>query len=187
MPTSPRKSSSLTRIFSILSGGSERDNAEETRTRRDVKKKCLVLHGWRSNAKVSAEHAKHLHLQKKFEKIHLLKGTVRAEEAADDITGGMFLGPWFSWVDDVGGKNAEKDVVRALKHVVRFVRKHGPYSSAVGFSQGGRSRFVVVEDGGFASVGSRGCVFVEERGGNVWREREIDRSGGACVRSTFER
>ena len=76
VPTSPRKSSSLTRIFSILSGGSERDNAEETRTRRDVKKKCLVLHGWRSNAKVSAEHAKHLHLQKKFEKIHLLKGTV---------------------------------------------------------------------------------------------------------------
>ena len=50
-----------------------------------------------------------------------------------------------------------------------------------------RSRFVVVEDGGFASVGSRGCVFVEERGGDVWREREIDRSGGACVRSTFER
>ena len=86
---------------------------------------------------MSAEHAKHLHLQKKFEKIHLLKGTVRAEEAADDITGGMFLGPWFSWVDDVGGKNAEKDLVRALKHVVRFVRKHGPYSSAVGFSQGG--------------------------------------------------
>ena len=137
VPTSPRKSSSLTRIFSILSEGSERDNAEETRTRGDVKKKCLVLHGWRSNAKVSAEHAKHLHLQKKFEKIHLLKGTVRAEEAADDITGGMFLGPWFSWVDDVGGKNAEKDLVRALKHVVRFVRKHGPYSSAVGFSQGG--------------------------------------------------
>ena len=136
-PNSPTKSSSLTRIFSILSEGSERDNAEETRTRRDVKKKCLVLHGWRSNAKVSAEHAKHLHLQKKFEKIHLLKGTVRAEEAADDITGGMFLGPWFSWVDDVGGKNAEKDLVRALKHVVRFVRKHGPYSSAVGFSQGG--------------------------------------------------
>ena len=135
---------------------------------------------------MSAEHAKHLHLQKKFEKIYLLKGTAKAEEAADDITGGMFLGPWFSWVDDVGGKNAEKDVVRALKHVVRFVRKHGPYSSALDFLKALSFR-CCRGDGGFASVGSRGCVFVEERGGNVWREREIDRSGGACVRSTFER
>ena len=54
----------------------------------------------------------------------------------------MFLGPWFSWVDDINnddidGKCKEEDLVKALRYVVKFVRKHGPYASAVGFSQGG--------------------------------------------------
>ncbi|CAL6439844.1 unnamed protein product [Bathycoccus prasinos] len=57
----------------------------------------------------------------------------------------MFLGPWFSWVDDINnddidGKSKEEDLVKALRYVVKFVRKHGPYASAVGFSQGGAIR-----------------------------------------------
>jgi acyl-CoA synthetase (AMP-forming)/AMP-acid ligase II len=101
------------------------------------KKKCLVVHGWRSNAKVSKEHAKHLNLEGKFDKIHLMKGTSRAKEAADEVTEGMFLGPWFSWVDDIHGETAGEDLVKALQHVVKFVGAHGPYASVVGFSQGG--------------------------------------------------
>lgn len=60
--------------------------------------KCLVLHGWRSNSRVSEVHSKRLRLFQHFAETHCVDGTDEATRAADDATSDLIDGPWFSWV-----------------------------------------------------------------------------------------
>ena len=148
-----------------LTPGRGQNDAEENNDANKNKRKCLFVHGWRSNARVSKEHAKHLNLDQKFRQIHLIKGTKHSNEASDELTEGMFLGPWFSWVDDINnddidGKSKEEDLVKALRYVVKFVRKHGPYASAVGFSQGGALVSLLSRREVLEKLGVEGDVFL---------------------------
>mgnify|MGYP000851189965 FL=1 len=148
-----------------LTPGRGQNDAEENNDNEKNKRKCLFVHGWRSNARVSKEHAKHLNLDTKFQQIHLIKGTKHSNEASDELTEGMFLGPWFSWVDDINnddidGKSKEEDLVKALRYVVKFVRKHGPYASAVGFSQGGALVALLSRREVLEKLGVEGDVFL---------------------------
>ena len=111
---------------------------------RDKRSKALVLHGWRSNAKVSEIHARRLKLVEWFAKTYCVDGTDAAPTAASESMSDLIDGPWYSWVDEIHGNVAEgtseereKKLVEALRGVVNFVREHGPYDCAVGFSQGG--------------------------------------------------
>jgi len=115
-----------------------------SREKEDSRGKALVLHGWRSNAKVSEIHAKRLKLVERFAKTHCVDGTVEAPRAAAEEMSNLIDGPWYSWVDDVHGDDSEgtseereRELVEALRAIVSFVREHGPYDCAVGFSQGG--------------------------------------------------
>ena len=116
-----------------------RDDDREEASRRAV----LVLHGWRSNASVSATHAERLRLLARFERAHCVDGAIATERAADEATEALFDGPWFSWVDDSrvdlsGDTRAhEAELVRSLRAVVKFAKQHAPYECVVGFSQGG--------------------------------------------------
>jgi len=105
---------------------------------------ALVLHGWRSNASVSATHVARLRLLARFERAHCVDGAVAANAAADDATAALFDGPWFSWVDaardvDLDGdtRALEEELVRSLRAVVKFTSQREPYECVVGFSQGG--------------------------------------------------
>ena len=104
-------------------------------------KKCLVLHGWRSNASVSAVHVRRMRLFTHYSKVHCVKGTMQAPSAANEATGELYDGPWYSWVDNMDCSCPEHERIEALlialRSVVRFVLNHGPYRCAVGFSQGG--------------------------------------------------
>ena len=105
---------------------------------------CLVLHGWRSNADVSALHARRLRLLKRFRKASCVNGSEEAPHAADETTSELIDGPWFSWVDDASDdtfENLESERATALmtaaRSVAKFAIEHGPFKCAVGFSQGG--------------------------------------------------
>ncbi|CEF97782.1 AMP-dependent synthetase/ligase [Ostreococcus tauri] len=105
--------------------------------------RALVLHGWRSNARVSQIHCNRLRAARRFDKAHCVCGTEEAPEAAMEAMESLIDGPWYSWVDDARGSLSQSEDERAeklllaLRAVVRFVREHGPYDCAVGFSQGG--------------------------------------------------
>lgn len=50
-----------------LTPGRGQNDAKENNDNEKNKRKCLFVHGWRSNARVSKEHAKHLNLDTKFQ------------------------------------------------------------------------------------------------------------------------
>ena len=53
--------------LSLTPGRGQNDDAEQNNDANKNKRKCLFVHGWRSNARVSKEHAKHLNLDTKFQ------------------------------------------------------------------------------------------------------------------------
>jgi len=97
----------------------------------------LCLHGWRSNNEVTKTHSRNLCLSRWYSGgVHYIEGSVQAPGPPDDATDEFFDGPFFSWFE-TESHDAEEKMLQSMHAVIAYVKSHGPFDCAYGFSQGG--------------------------------------------------
>jgi acyl-CoA synthetase (AMP-forming)/AMP-acid ligase II len=102
----------------------------------DADLRVLCVHGWRSNNDVSRLQARHLSLKKWYSGgVHYLEGPVQASGPPDEATAEFFDGPFFSWFER-DHPDRQQQLIQSMLSVISYVKMHGPFDCAYGFSQG---------------------------------------------------
>ena len=97
----------------------------------------LCLHGWRSNNEVTKMQSRNLCLKRWYSGgVYYIEGPVQAPGPPDDVTDEFFDGPFFSWFE-TEMHDAEEKMLQSMHAVIAYVKSHGPFDCAYGFSQGG--------------------------------------------------
>lgn len=102
--------------------------------------KILALCGAKSNNAVTRLQLANLHITSDTHDVHYLHGNIEEAEG-DPALGGMFHGPFYSWIDGSTPEAANESVVNAVRLVLKAARAHGPFDGIYGFSNG---KFVIV-------------------------------------------
>lgn len=103
------------------------------------KRRILALCGAKSNNEVTRLQLENLNITDEAYEIHYLHGGIQVQEdAGDPELTQLISGPFFSWLDTTGGKEAfNESVVDAVHFVMKIIQRKGPFDGVYGFSQGG--------------------------------------------------
>eukprot|EP00854_Cymbomonas_tetramitiformis_P009010 gene9010-10676_t len=105
-------------------------------------KKILCLHGYRTNTDLMkfqcALIEENLRGQAEFD---YLEAPFVSDAPYDAIVGMLAEPPYYQWSER--GKPTMQGLFTGVQHIEDYVRKHGPFSAILGFSQGGAMAILV--------------------------------------------